>query len=53
MTTCCGTSVGVLITDSDGRLLMIERGWWPRGIAPVAGHVYDAPRMPPRPPSPR
>lgn len=42
MTTCCGSSVGVLITDAAARLLMIERGWWPRGIAPVAGHVYDA-----------
>lgn len=42
MTSCCGTSVGVLIHDSHGRLLMIERGWWPIGIAPVAGHVRDA-----------
>lgn len=40
--TCCGSSVGVLIEDQEGRLLMIERGWWPLGAAPVAGHVYDA-----------
>ncbi len=39
---CCGTSVGVLIQDEQSRVLMIERGWWPLGIAPVAGHVYDA-----------
>ncbi|MBV2364232.1 NUDIX domain-containing protein [Streptomonospora nanhaiensis] len=38
---CCGTSVGVLITDPRGRLLMIQRGWWPIGVAPVAGHVRD------------
>lgn len=42
MSRCCGTSVGILITDQQGRLLMIERGWWPVGIAPVAGHVRDA-----------
>lgn len=41
MTRCCGTSVGILIANED-RLLMIERGWWPVGIAPVAGHVRDA-----------
>lgn len=39
---CCGTSVGVLITDERDRLLMVRRGWWPRGTAPVAGHVHDA-----------
>lgn len=39
---CCGSSVGGLITDAAGRLLMIERGWWPIGTAPVAGHVHDA-----------
>jgi NUDIX domain. len=39
---CCGTSVGVIITAPDGRLLMITRGWYPTGIAPVAGHVADA-----------
>ncbi|MGW5880273.1 NUDIX hydrolase [Nocardiopsis terrae] len=39
---CCGTSVGVIITDTADRLLMITRGWWPKGTAPVAGHVRDA-----------
>ncbi|NYI99290.1 8-oxo-dGTP pyrophosphatase MutT (NUDIX family) [Streptomonospora nanhaiensis] len=39
---CCGTSIGVLIIDLQGRLLMIERGWYPIGIAPVAGHIADA-----------
>ncbi|KOX18068.1 NUDIX hydrolase [Nocardiopsis sp. NRRL B-16309] len=38
---CCGSSVGVIIADHADRLLMITRGWWPRGTAPVAGHVYD------------
>lgn len=41
MKRCCGTSVGVIITDEHQRLLMVERGWFPHGIAPVAGHVYD------------
>lgn len=39
---CCGTSVGVIITDEADRMLMVTRGWWPRGTAPVAGHVKDA-----------
>ncbi|MBB6122191.1 NUDIX hydrolase [Nocardiopsis algeriensis] len=39
---CCGTSVGVLIEDQQDRLLMVTRGWWPRGTAPVAGHVRDS-----------
>ena len=39
---CCGTSVGVIITDEFDRLLMVTRGWWPKGTAPVAGHVKDA-----------
>ncbi|RKS10007.1 ADP-ribose pyrophosphatase YjhB (NUDIX family) [Nocardiopsis sp. Huas11] len=39
---CCGTSVGVIIEDQDDRLLMVTRGWWPKGTAPVAGHVRDA-----------
>jgi ADP-ribose pyrophosphatase YjhB (NUDIX family) len=39
---CCGTSVGVIITDSSDRLLMVTRGWWPKGTAPVAGHVRDS-----------
>ena len=41
MKRCCGTSVGVIITDECDRMLMITRGWWPKGIAPVAGHVRD------------
>lgn len=39
---CCGTSVGAIIRDEEGALLMVERGWYPTGIAPVAGHVLDA-----------
>jgi len=39
---CCGTSVGVIIEDQGGALLMVTRGWWPKGTAPVAGHVKDA-----------
>lgn len=39
---CCGSSVGVIITDDQQRVLMVTRGWFPHGIAPVAGHVYDA-----------
>jgi ADP-ribose pyrophosphatase YjhB (NUDIX family) len=39
---CCGTSVGILIEDQEQRLLLVTRGWWPRGTAPVAGHVRDA-----------
>lgn len=42
MKRCCGTSVGVIITDESDRLLMVTRGWWPKGTAPVAGHVKDA-----------
>ena len=38
---CCGTSVGALIFDEAGRLLMVTRGWRPWGIAPVAGHAAD------------
>lgn len=39
---CCGTSVGVIIENTVGDLLMVTRGWWPKGTAPVAGHVKDA-----------
>jgi ADP-ribose pyrophosphatase YjhB (NUDIX family) len=39
---CCGTSVGILIENEAGGLLMVTRGWWPRGTAPVAGHVRDS-----------
>lgn len=42
MKRCCGTSIGVIITDAQDRLLMVTRGWWPKGTAPVAGHVKDA-----------
>lgn len=39
---CCGTSVGVIIADPAENVLMITRGWFPVGVAPVAGHVADA-----------
>lgn len=39
--TCCESSVGALVYDPAGRLLMITRAWHPIGIAPVAGHVWD------------
>ncbi len=42
MSRCCGTSVGVIVEGTGGRLLMITRGWYPTGIAPVAGHIADA-----------
>lgn len=42
MTRCCGTSVGVIIQNHRDEYLMITRGWWPRGTAPVAGHIKDA-----------
>jgi ADP-ribose pyrophosphatase YjhB (NUDIX family) len=38
---CDNASVGVLVTDHQGRLLMIRRASFPVGIAPVAGHVFD------------
>lgn len=41
ITRCCGTSVGVLVHDDTDRLLMITRGWYPTGVAPVAGHIAD------------
>lgn len=41
MKRCCGTSIGVIITDPADRILMVTRGWWPKGTAPVAGHVKD------------
>ncbi|MGW4425783.1 NUDIX hydrolase [Streptosporangium sp. NPDC004631] len=40
-TQCDNLSVGVLITDADGRYLMFERATAPAGIAPPAGHVDD------------
>lgn len=36
---CDNTSVGVLITDENGRLLIFERATPPVGLAPVAGHI--------------
>lgn len=41
MKQCCGTSVGVLIQDAQGRYLMITRGTLPPGVACVAGHALD------------
>ncbi|QLQ36958.1 NUDIX hydrolase [Micromonospora robiginosa] len=38
---CDNTSVGVLITDPAGRLLLLRRATAPVGMAPVAGHVDD------------
>jgi 8-oxo-dGTP pyrophosphatase MutT (NUDIX family) len=38
---CDNTSVGVVIADGQGRLLLFERVRPPWGIAPVAGHVDD------------
>jgi ADP-ribose pyrophosphatase YjhB (NUDIX family) len=38
---CDHASVGVLITDDVGRLLVFERVTFPMGIAPPAGHVFD------------
>jgi 8-oxo-dGTP pyrophosphatase MutT (NUDIX family) len=38
---CDGHSVGVLVIDTDGRLLIGDRADG-AGAAPVAGHVYDA-----------
>lgn len=39
--TCDNASVGVLIRDAEGRYLMLHRAWFPVGVAPVAGHVFD------------
>jgi 8-oxo-dGTP pyrophosphatase MutT (NUDIX family) len=39
--TCDNASVGVLIFDQDGRLLMFRRQTAPAGIAPPAGHVDE------------
>lgn len=38
---CDNASVGVLITDGDGRYLMFDRNTPPAGCAPCAGHVFD------------
>ncbi|WP_067828351.1 NUDIX domain-containing protein [Actinomadura kijaniata] len=39
--TCDNASVGVLIEDGQGRLLLLTRATPPVGIAPCAGHVFD------------
>ncbi|MGI5247741.1 NUDIX hydrolase [Dactylosporangium sp. CA-139066] len=38
---CCRETVGVLIADEAGRLLMFARQQPPPGVAPVAGHVGE------------
>ncbi|MFJ9558347.1 NUDIX hydrolase [Nocardiopsis sp. NPDC101807] len=41
MKQCDGNSVGVVLRDDQGRILMITRNLAPSGIAPIAGHVCD------------
>ncbi|KAB7835509.1 NUDIX hydrolase [Streptomyces mobaraensis] len=41
MKTCDNTSVGIIITDRQGRYLMFERATFPPGTAPAAGHIDD------------
>ncbi|MFI0412396.1 NUDIX hydrolase [Actinomadura sp. 3N508] len=36
---CDNTSIGVIITDSQDRYLLIDRATAPFGMAPVAGHI--------------
>lgn len=38
---CDHTSVGILIFDERGHVLLIDRGTFPFGLAPPAGHVDD------------
>lgn len=38
---CDHTSVGILIFDERGYVLLIDRGTFPFGLAPPAGHVDD------------
>ncbi|WP_019635045.1 NUDIX hydrolase [Actinomadura atramentaria] len=38
---CDGTSVGIVITDPQDRVLMIQRATPPAGLAGIAGHVDD------------
>lgn len=38
---CDNLSVGVIIRDDTGRYALLERGRYPVGMAPVAGHVDD------------
>ncbi|MGA5819960.1 NUDIX hydrolase [Kitasatospora sp. NPDC094028] len=41
MKDCDNTSVGVVITDHQGRYLMFDRATFPVGTAPAAGHIDD------------
>ncbi|MCX4682167.1 NUDIX hydrolase [Streptomyces sp. NBC_01433] len=41
MKACDNTSVGVVITDRQGRYLMFDRATFPAGTAPAAGHIDD------------
>lgn len=41
MKTCDNTSVGIVITDDQGRFLMFDRATFPPGTAPAAGHIDD------------
>ncbi|MFC4507908.1 MULTISPECIES: NUDIX domain-containing protein [Streptomyces] len=41
MKTCDNTSVGIVITDHQGRYLMFDRATFPSGTAPAAGHIDD------------
>ncbi|MFI1226183.1 MULTISPECIES: NUDIX hydrolase [Streptomyces] len=41
MKTCDNTSVGILITDHQGRYLVFDRATLPHGTAPAAGHNDD------------
>lgn len=38
---CDNTSVGILINDDQGRLLVFDRATPPWGVAPPAGHIDD------------
>jgi 8-oxo-dGTP pyrophosphatase MutT (NUDIX family) len=38
---CDNTSVGILIQDDQGRLLVFNRATLPWGVAPPAGHIDD------------
>ncbi|MGW0578615.1 NUDIX domain-containing protein [Streptomyces sp. NPDC002920] len=41
MKTCDNTSVGIVITDHQGRYLMFDHATFPSGTAPAAGHIDD------------
>ncbi|WP_170201345.1 NUDIX domain-containing protein [Actinocorallia herbida] len=38
---CDTASAGVIISDAEGRLLLLTRATAPAGVAPAAGHVFD------------